>query len=697
MKKIKLGLLALLIGGIAFGATNRVWESQEWLSGHITTPSNPSAGKTKMYFKSDNKLYKLTSGGTETEVGAGSGDLVGPASSTDEAVCRFDGTTGKLAQNSVVGISDTGAVTGVTSLSLSGAISGGTTFSGTGATLSGLTASRALVTDGSKNLASSAVTSTELGYVSGVTSAIQTQIDGKQATDSDLTAVAGLSTTGLVARTGAGTASTRTVTGTANQITVTNGDGVSGNPTLSIPSDPVFPGSGITVATSSGSSVLSGTTDPTETATSGNPGSLYLNTSTGYVYRKTDSGSSTNWVLLSTTAAITGWTQYTPTFTGMGTVSTQSFYYRQVGEDIEIQGRWTTGTVTATEARISLPSVCTSSSAYTTLEIAGNLIHAVSASTFFGDYVLIEPSVTYMTFGQQSSTTNALTKANGNVAFSSTTASTLRARVRCASLASVVNTNFTPIVTGFTAYTPTFTGFGTVSTQSFRYRQIGSGVEVEGVFTAGTSTATEARLSFPTVCASAASDYSTLESVGFAASSTSARSEAVLVEPSVAYFTFGAVDGTNASLVKRNGSTIVSSGEKISFRAFVRCTGMPGVIPAPNLVGLATNNASSAIRIEGATLAAPSAGSCAVTEVGSSDWINGNCTSGATGVCTCTLNSGIFSAAPICQISVTNLAAANSRDEQITSTSTSTIVTFTATTGGTAVNNDVTIMCMGAR
>lgn len=56
-----------------------------------------------------------------------------------------------------------------------------------------------------------------------------------QPLDSDLTALAGLSTTGLVARTGAGTAVTRTITGTANQITVTNGDGVAGNPTLALP------------------------------------------------------------------------------------------------------------------------------------------------------------------------------------------------------------------------------------------------------------------------------------------------------------------------------------------------------------------------------------------------------------------------------------------------------------------------------
>ena len=62
-----------------------------------------------------------------------------------------------------------------------------------------------------------------------------------QAFDSDLSAVAGLSTTGIVARTGAGTATTRAITGTANQITVANGDGISGNPTLSLPADVVIP------------------------------------------------------------------------------------------------------------------------------------------------------------------------------------------------------------------------------------------------------------------------------------------------------------------------------------------------------------------------------------------------------------------------------------------------------------------------
>jgi hypothetical protein len=59
------------------------------------------------------------------------------------------------------------------------------------ANITGLTASRALVSDASKNVTASAVTSTELGYVHGVTSAIQTQIDGKAAAITPINAQTG--------------------------------------------------------------------------------------------------------------------------------------------------------------------------------------------------------------------------------------------------------------------------------------------------------------------------------------------------------------------------------------------------------------------------------------------------------------------------------------------------------------------------
>lgn len=53
-------------------------------------------------------------------VGTGSGDVAGPGSATDNAVARFDTTTGKLIQNSPVIIGDTGNVTGVNDLTVTG-------------------------------------------------------------------------------------------------------------------------------------------------------------------------------------------------------------------------------------------------------------------------------------------------------------------------------------------------------------------------------------------------------------------------------------------------------------------------------------------------------------------------------------------------------------------------------------------------
>jgi hypothetical protein len=55
------------------------------------------------------------------------------------------------------------------------------------------------------------------------------------ALNDDLAAIEAIATNAMAVRTGTSTWTTRTLTGTSNQITVTNGTGVSGNPTLSFP------------------------------------------------------------------------------------------------------------------------------------------------------------------------------------------------------------------------------------------------------------------------------------------------------------------------------------------------------------------------------------------------------------------------------------------------------------------------------
>lgn len=57
--------------------------------------------------------------------------VTGPASATDNALVRFDGTTGKLAQNSVVTVSDVGVATGFTQLDVDNVRLDGNTVSAT--------------------------------------------------------------------------------------------------------------------------------------------------------------------------------------------------------------------------------------------------------------------------------------------------------------------------------------------------------------------------------------------------------------------------------------------------------------------------------------------------------------------------------------------------------------------------------------
>lgn len=66
--------------------------------------------------------------------GGGAGDVAGPASATDNAVARFDGTTGKILQDSSVTIDDAGILVAIATGAVKHRL-GNITFGGSGSSL----------------------------------------------------------------------------------------------------------------------------------------------------------------------------------------------------------------------------------------------------------------------------------------------------------------------------------------------------------------------------------------------------------------------------------------------------------------------------------------------------------------------------------------------------------------------------------
>jgi uncharacterized protein YjbI with pentapeptide repeats len=92
-------------------------------SGYVGVQAAAAAGSTTYTLPSadgsSGQVLSTNGSGTlswATAGGGGSGDVVGPASATDNAIARFDLTTGKLIQNSVVIVDDSGTITGVAAL-----------------------------------------------------------------------------------------------------------------------------------------------------------------------------------------------------------------------------------------------------------------------------------------------------------------------------------------------------------------------------------------------------------------------------------------------------------------------------------------------------------------------------------------------------------------------------------------------------
>jgi hypothetical protein len=119
---------------------------------------------------------------------------------------------------------------------------------------------------------------------------------------------------------------------------------------------------------------------------------------------------------------VTPWVAYTPTFTGFGTATNISIWSRRCGGSLEIRGKFTTGTSTATEARLALGfngtsgNVSADSIKVSGIQVAG---YTASASTTVIFVPLIESGVAYLTWSREDNGQTGLTKLNGDTGFGS--------------------------------------------------------------------------------------------------------------------------------------------------------------------------------------------------------------------------------------------------------------------------------------
>lgn len=101
-------------------------------------------------------------------------------------------------------------------------------------------------------------------------------------------------------------------------------------------------------------------------------------------------------------------------FQGFGAVTGISTQCKREGGDLLMRGIFTSGAPTAAEARVNLKLNGTALTSASSLVSSLAGLVAISQATNDNQYILIDPTVTYLNFSEASTGTSGLTKANGS-------------------------------------------------------------------------------------------------------------------------------------------------------------------------------------------------------------------------------------------------------------------------------------------
>lgn len=459
-------------------------------------------------------------------------------------------------------------------------------------------ASMVPVFDGSSNLISSSITDTELGFISGVTSNIQTQLNGK------LDNAGNVVVNSLLAQMAAGTVKGRAIgAGTGDPTDLTLASAATASAVMARDANANTRVNALisnyqTIATAAGTTTLTvgspfntyftGSTTQTVTLpvtstlvlgqqfqiTNNSSGTVTINSSGSNLVQSLAGGNAGIYtVILTSGTTAASWSSVVPTGgAGTGTVTSVA---QTVPNYLSIAGSPVTTSGTLAITMNSAPVSKTTT--YTVVSTDSAFVASGASFTFTLPAATNKMRIKFIHNDSDLSRQYTIARAGsdtiGRLAATSTIIATqgeiLELESDGTSVWDIISRTYPQKLV---SYTPTFTGFGTASAIEIQWSRRGPNLFLTGKFTSGTSTATEARMSLPTGLTSTA--FSSIKVAGFGIRAVAdAAMYPSLIEPSVTYITFGDQSLTTSGLTKLNGNVFLASGDKYSFNADIPILG----------------------------------------------------------------------------------------------------------------------------
>ena len=414
----------------------------------------------------------------------------------------------------------------------------------------------------------------------------------------------------------------------------------------------------------------------------------------------------------------TDWVSYTPTFgAGWGTVTNIAFYYRRVGDSLQVQGTFTDGTVAASLGSISLPSGLsidtTKNPLNNTTSNAGVQVGIYFSNTQNQNGTIVTATATdatkvYTTPGIGQTQGSNLTPANVSTGLNSSQTISIQFTVPIVGWTSNqagyrgdvtpasinVTSSLSATTTSTTYATVTGSLAGSVATNAFRNMSCVAASSVVGI------TCTLPRIGNYQVCFTG---YATNSSTGnnFASELVDGSGTIIVGQQITTPYTAGVAvpfGGCGNYTAASSSSTFqlygkVSAGTGTYTVTSFSVIELDAPMPAPYLVGsVLSNSTSNAYRIESAQVTVSSSAAAVVSQSGS--WLSMANGAGA-GLATGTITSGEFSGVPSCSCTIIAGASTSAQGCGFTAEPTTTTLLFTRTAAGAATNGDVNVICMG--